>query len=118
MPKYDQDFKLMRIRLSDEGKPLPSVPGVQKVTLKRYVNNWRLLLGRMGGKGLDNSIMESFFGIVKSEMFYGHEREFRNFAAFSEVVGEYIRYYNCVRVKRKTGWKSPVEYRLEQGFAT
>lgn len=57
MPKYDQDFKLMCIRLSDEGKPLPSVPGVQEVTLKRYVNNWRLLLGRMGGKGLDNTII-------------------------------------------------------------
>ena len=90
MPKYDQDFQHMCIRLSDEGKPLPSVTGVQEVTLKRYVSNWRLLLGRMGGKGLDNSIMESFFGIMKSEIFYGHEREFRNSAASSEVVGEHI----------------------------
>ena len=61
MPKYDQDFKLMCIRLSDEGKPLPSVPGVQEVTLKKYVNNWRLLLGKMGGKGLDNTIEASIY---------------------------------------------------------
>ena len=108
----------MCIRLSDEGKPLPSVPGVQEVTLKKCVSNWRLLLGRMGGKGLDNSIMESFFDIMKNEMFYGHEREFRNSAASSEVVGEYIRYYNCVKIKRKTSWKSPMEYRLEQWFVT
>ncbi len=64
---------------------------------------------------MDNSIMESFFGIMKNEMFYGHERELRNFAAFFEVVGEYIRYYNCVKIKRKTGWKSPVEYGLSRG---
>ena len=57
MPKYGQDFKLMCIRLSDEGKPLPSVPGVQEVTLRRYVNNWLLLLGRMGVKGPDNTII-------------------------------------------------------------
>ncbi len=57
MPKCDQDFKLMCIRLSDEGKPLPSVPGVREVPLRRCVSNWLLLLGRMGGKGLDNTII-------------------------------------------------------------
>ena len=26
---------------------------------------------------MDNSIMENFFGIMKNEMFYGHEKEFK-----------------------------------------
>lgn len=70
------------------------------------------------GNCMDNAIMESFFAIMKNEMFYGHEAEFRSFKAFSAVVDDYISYYNCVRIKRKTGWKPPVQYRLEQGFAT
>ena len=27
---------------------------------------------------MDNSLMENFFGILKNEMFYGHEHEFNS----------------------------------------
>ena len=60
MPKYDQEFKLMCIHLSDEGKPLPSVTGVQEVALKRYVNNLRLPAredGRQGAGQLDHGVV-------------------------------------------------------------
>ena len=67
---------------------------------------------------MDNSIMESFFGIMKNEMFYGHESEYKNFEQFKEVVGEYIWYYNNVRIKKKSGWMSPVQYRIQNGFIT
>lgn len=30
------------------------------------------------GNSLDNSMMESFFGILKSEMFYGYENTFKS----------------------------------------
>ena len=30
------------------------------------------------GNCIDNCIMESFFGVMKNEMFYGHESEFKN----------------------------------------
>ena len=70
------------------------------------------------GNCMDNSIMESFFGIMKNEMFYGHESEYKNFEQFKEVVGEYIWYYNNVRIKKKSGWMSPVQYRIQNGFIT
>ena len=70
------------------------------------------------GNCMDNSIMESFFGIMKNEMFYGHESEYKNFEQFKEVVSEYIWYYNNVRIKKKSGWMSPVQYRIQNGFIT
>ena len=70
------------------------------------------------GNCMDNSIMESFFGIMKNEMLYGHESEYRSFEQFKEVVKEYIWYYNNVRIKKKSGWMSPVQYRIQNGFIT
>ena len=70
------------------------------------------------GNCMDNSIMESFFGIMKNEMLYGHESEYKSFEQFKEVVKEYIWYYNNVRIKKKSGWMSPVQYRIQNGFIT
>lgn len=68
------------------------------------------------GNCMDNSIMESFFGIMKNEMFYGHESEYKNFEHFKSVVNDYIWYYNNVRIKQKSGWIAPVKYRIQCGF--
>ena len=70
------------------------------------------------GNCMDNSIMESFFGIMKNEMYYGHEAEYKNFEQFKAVVEKYIRYYNNERIKMKSGWMSPVQYRIQNGFIT
>ena len=70
------------------------------------------------GNCMDNSIMESFFGIMKNEMFYGHESEYPNFNVFAAVVSDYINYYNSVRIKKKSGWMSPVQFRIQHGFLT
>ena len=70
------------------------------------------------GNCMDNSIMESFFGIMKNEMFYGHESEYPNFNVFAAVVSDYINYYNNVRIKKKSGWMSPVQFRIQHGFLT
>lgn len=59
----------------------------------------------------DNGIMESFFGRMKNEMYYGHEHEFASFSEFSQAVKEYIYYYNNERIQKKTGWMPPVKYR-------
>lgn len=64
------------------------------------------------GNCIDNCIMESFFGTMKNEMFYGHEHEFESFEQFKQVVDEYIYYYNNERIKKKTGWMSPIQYRI------
>ena len=63
------------------------------------------------GNCIDNSIMESFFGTLKNEMFYGNEKDFTTFESFQQAIGEYIDYYNNKRIKRKTKWMPPAKYR-------
>lgn len=63
------------------------------------------------GNCIDNCIMESFFGVMKNEMFYGHESEFRTFGQFKEAVADYIDYYNNRRIKSKTKWMPPSKFR-------
>ena len=63
------------------------------------------------GNCYDNCIMETFFGRLKNEMFYGHEKEYTSFELFSKAMDEYIRYYNNERIQAKTNWMPPVKYR-------
>ena len=58
-----------------------------------------------------NSIMESFFGRLKNEMFYGHEHEFASFEDFSKAIDEYIDYYKNHRIQAKTKWMPPSVFR-------
>ena len=41
-----------------------------------------------------NCILETFFGRLKNEMFYGFEKEYTSFAVFYKVIADYIDYYN------------------------
>ena len=63
------------------------------------------------GNCIDNCIMETFFGRLKNEMYYGYEKEYDSFEAFSEAIEEYISYYNNERIQKKTKWMPPVKYR-------
>nr|WP_267313865.1 IS3 family transposase [Acinetobacter indicus] len=63
------------------------------------------------GNCLDNASMESFFGILKSECFYGEE--FNSVEELEQTVKEYIHYYNHERIKVKLKGLSPVEYRTQ-----
>ena len=60
----------------------------------------------------DNAACEGFFGRMKNEMYYGHEKEFSSFIEFSKAVSEYIDYYNNRRIQKKTKWMPPVKYRM------
>lgn len=53
--------------------------------------------------------METFFGRLKTEMFYGHEKDFESFEKFSKAINEYIDYYNNKRIQSKTNWMPPAE---------
>ena len=44
------------------------------------------------GNCIDNCIMESFFGTLKNEMFYGHESEFKTFSDLHRAIDKYINY--------------------------
>ncbi len=44
--------------------------------------------------------MESFFGILNSEIFYGFENDYRNVDELIIAIVEYIVYYNKNRIKK------------------
>lgn len=73
----------------------------------------RGIIQSMSRKGncMDNGIMESFFGRMKEEMYYGFENDYQTFEEFSKAVEEYIDYYNNKRIQAKTKWMPPVIYR-------
>ena len=53
------------------------------------------------GDSPDNGMMESFFGILKSEMFYGYEKMFHSLEQLEQSIIDYIDYYNNKRIKVK-----------------
>mgnify|MGYP005915580159 CR=1 FL=1 len=63
------------------------------------------------GNCYDNSIMETFFGRMKNEMYYGSEKEYTSFKVFAKAVKEYIHYFNKERIQKKTKWMPPEIYR-------
>ena len=58
----------------------------------------------------DNSVMENFFGIMKSEFLYLNE--FQSVEQFKIELEKYINYYNTKRIKAKLKL-SPVQYRTQ-----
>lgn len=60
------------------------------------------------GNCYDNSVMENFFGIMKSEFLY--LKEFESVEHFKLELEKYITYYNTKRMKAKLKM-SPVQYR-------
>ena len=65
------------------------------------------------GNSPDNGMMESFFGILKSEMFYGLEISYQSLDELEEAIADYIFYYNNKRIKAKLKGLSPVQYRTK-----
>ena len=61
------------------------------------------------GNCLDNSVMENFFGRLKTEMFIGEN--FSSVEDFQQKLEEYICYFNNERVSLKLKGMSPVQYR-------
>lgn len=63
------------------------------------------------GNVLDNGLIENFFGIMKSEMFYGQENNYKDIEELKVAIDEYIDYYNNKRIKIKLKGLTPAEYR-------
>jgi transposase InsO family protein len=63
------------------------------------------------GNCYDNCIMETFFGRLKNEIYYGYEKEYKSFEEFEKAIEEYINYYNNERIQAKTKWMPPAKYR-------
>ena len=61
------------------------------------------------GNCLDNAIMESFFGAMKTELLY--LENYKSIDQFEHDLKEYIHYYNHDRIKTRLKM-SPVDYRM------
>jgi putative transposase len=61
------------------------------------------------GNCLDNAIIENFFGVLKSELFYC--MKFKDINHLKSEIKEYINYYNNERIKSNLNKMSPIQYR-------
>lgn len=58
---------------------------------------------------IDNGPMESFWGMLKSEMYY--LSKFNTYEELEAAVIEYIEYYNNRRYQKRLNCMTPIEYR-------
>jgi putative transposase len=63
------------------------------------------------GNCLDNAIIENFFGILKSELFY--LKKYKSINELKQEIIEYIKYYNNERIKSNLNKMSPIKYRAQ-----
>ncbi len=100
------------MRLPEEHKLLMHSDQGWHYQMKQYRHalESRGIVQSMSRKGncYDNSVMENFFGIMKSEFLY--LKEFQSVEHFKLELENYINYYNTKRLKAKLKM-SPVQYR-------
>jgi transposase InsO family protein len=105
----DQAFN----RLTDEDNLLIHSDQGWHYQMKHYRHSLkeRGIKQSMSRKGncYDNAVIESFFGIMKSEFLY--LKEFKNIEHFKQELSKYIHYYNNKRIKTKLKGMSPIQYR-------
>lgn len=102
-------------RLPENDKPLLHSDQGWHYQMKQYCKALkdRKITQSMSRKGncYDNSVMENFFGIMKSEFLY--LKEFESIAHFKLELEKYIDYYNHKRIKSRLKGRSPVQYRIQ-----
>jgi len=102
-------------RLPEDDKPLLHSDQGWHYQMKQYRKALkdRKITQSMSRKGncYDNSVMENFFGIMKSEFLY--LKEFESIAHFKLELEKYIDYYNHKRIKSRLKGRSPVQYRTQ-----
>lgn len=89
---------------SDQGRQY-QMPVYQK-TLKQ--NNIKQSMSRKGNC-LDNAVIENFFGILKSELYY--LKKYKTIIELKTDIQNYIRYYNQDRISLTLKGMSPIKYR-------
>lgn len=77
----------------------------------QYLLQKKGIVQSMSRKGncLYNTIIENFFGILKSEMFY--TQKFNSIEQLKNEIDKYIIYYNNQRIKSNLNKMSPIKYR-------
>lgn len=98
---------------ADLGQDRRCAPEGREATLTQYRQRLsaNAVTQSMSRKGncLDNAVVESFFGTLKSEYF--HVNKFSSLDDLEAGLRAYIRYYNHDRIRCRLRGMSPVEYR-------
>ncbi|WP_321300350.1 IS3 family transposase [Marinifilum fragile] len=89
---------------SDQGWQY-QMPMYQKMLQKKKI---RQSMSRKGNC-LDNSVVENFFGTLKSELFY--LKKYKTIRQLKIDIEEYIQYYNKERISLALNGMSPIKYR-------
>lgn len=101
-------------RLKGDDSPILHSDQGWHYQMRKYQNTLKVrgIVQSMSRKGncLDNAVMENFFGLLKSELFY--LKEFDSIEHFKIELEQYIHYYNHKRIKAKLKGMSPVDYRI------
>lgn len=113
IPPLPADFTYTRVckLFCEKCLTLPQNVRYQKRLLEKGI---RQSMSRKGNC-LDNAVMENFFGLLKSELLY--LRTFQSLDEFCQELIAYLEYYNHNRIKEKLNGLSPVQYRIQNGFA-
>lgn len=117
-PNIDQVRDMLQkalVRLPAGARPILHSDQGWQYQMKPYQQQLRenKIRQSMSRKGncLDNAVMENFFGIVKTELFY--IQQFTSYDALQKAIIEYVHYYNNDRIKQKLKGLSPVQYRTQ-----
>ena len=117
-PNWAQVEKMLKLAVKrldkTSGSILHSDQGWQyQMAAYRQILAEHGIIQSMSRKGncLDNAAMESFFGRLKTECFYG--REFNSREEIVDAVRDYLDYYNHRRIQLKLKGLSPIQYRLQ-----
>ena len=117
-PNWAQVEKMLKLAVKrldkTRGSILHSDQGWQyQMAAYRQILAEHGIIQSMSRKGncLDNAAMESFFGRLKTECFYG--REFNTREEIVNAVRDYLDYYNHRRIQLKLKGLSPIQYRLQ-----
>jgi putative transposase len=109
MVMLDKAFKKVNIK---EPLLLHSDQGWQ-YQMKQYQHSLQKnrITQSMSRKGncLDNAVIENFFGIIKSELFY--LKKYDSIEQLKKEINQYINYYNYDRIKLNLKGMSPIQYR-------
>ena len=117
-PNWAQVEKMLKLAVKrldkTRGSILHSDQGWQyQMAAYRQILAEHGIIQSMSRKGncLDNAAMESFFGRLKTECFYG--REFNTREEIVNAVRDYLDYYNHRRIQLKLKGLSPIQYRRQ-----
>lgn len=113
-PSFNSVISMLHKALKKTGKPLllHSDQGWQ-YQMKQYQQllKQKGITQSMSRKGncLDNAVIENFFGILKSELFY--LKKYNSITELKSEIEQYISYYNNERIKLNLKGMSPIQYR-------